>query len=157
MGVPIYDTLYLLHNKIKSNAMTVHSNLGGGQHGYLGLVVSPTAYALPTKTPFVFQVHTGNFIIPIAATRHAQEELKHQYEKNLRVFHETRGVERALIKKLVLAVEARYITEIINMTTGQFIGTLFILHQYLIVTYGKISPSQLIDLEQITKTMQYDS
>ena len=29
--------------------------------------------------------------------------------------------------------------------------------QYLIVTYGKFSPSQLIDLEQNIKSMQYDS
>ena len=67
--------------------MSVHSNLRGRKHGYLGLVVSLTAYGLLTNTPFVHQVHTGKLVIPIAATRHAQEEVKRQYEKNLRVFH----------------------------------------------------------------------
>ena len=58
-GVLTYDTLHLLHNEIKSNALAVHSNIGGGQHGYLGLVVSLTAYYVLTKTPFVSQVHPG--------------------------------------------------------------------------------------------------
>ena len=52
--------------------MAVHSTLGGGQHSYLILLISPTAYALLTNTPFVCQFHPGNLGIPIAATRHAQ-------------------------------------------------------------------------------------
>jgi hypothetical protein len=43
IGIPAFETLHLLNQGIKSNAITVHSNLGGGQHGHLGLVVSPTA------------------------------------------------------------------------------------------------------------------
>ena len=61
-----------------------------------------------------------------------------------------------LIHKLVFGVEAKYITAMRNMITGQFIDTLIMLIQYLIVTYGKISPSQMIDLEQNTKLTQYD-
>ena len=155
MGIPNYETLHLLHNEIKSNAMAVQSNLGGGKHGYLGLVVRPTAYDLLTNTTFFCKVNPGDLGIPIAATHHTQEELKLQYDENLRVFHKTQGVERALIQQLVLAVKARYITTTRNRTTGQFTSTLFILIKYMIVAYGKISPSQLIDLKQNTKTMQY--
>ena len=153
MGNLTYETLHFLHNEIKPNTMSVPSNLGGGQHGYLGSVVSPNAYSLIANTPFVCQVHPLNLIVHIAGTRHAQEELKFQYEKNLWVFHETRGVERALIQKLVLSIKASYITAIRNSTTGQFTGILFMIIHYLIVTYGKISPNQQIDLEQNTKPM----
>ena len=156
IGVPTYDTLYLLYNEIKSNTMAVHSNLGGSQHSYLGFVFRPTSYSLLISTTFVCQVHSVNLSTPIAATRHAQDKLKFQYDENLRVFHETQGVERALIHQLVLAGKARYITAMRSRTTGQFIGTLFMLTQYLIVKYGKISPSQTIDLEQNTKSMHYD-
>ena len=117
--------------------MAVHSNLRGGQHGYLGLVVRPTAYALLTTTSFVCQVHPGNLSTPIEDTRHTQEELKCQYNKNLQVFQKKRGVEQALIQQHILSVEAKYITAMSNSTTGQFIGTLFMLIQYLIVTYRK--------------------
>ena len=61
-----------------------------------------------------------------------------------------------LIQKLVLAVEAKYITAMKNRTTGQFIGTLFMLIQYFIVTYGKIYPKKTFDLEQNTKSIQYE-
>ena len=100
IGFPTYETLHLLHNKIKSNAMAVHSNLGGGQHGYLRLVISPPAYALLNNTNFVCQVHPENLITPIMATPQAQEKLKFQYDENLRVFHETRGLEQALSSNL---------------------------------------------------------
>ena len=136
MGVPTYDTIHLLHNEIKSNTMEVLSNIGGGQQGYLRLVVSPTTYAILTKNPFVRQVHPEKLIIPIAATHNAQEELKHQYEKNLRVFHKTEGAEQALIQKLVLAVEAIYITVIRNRITRKFTGNILMLIQYLIFTCG---------------------
>ena len=63
--------------------MAVHSNLGGGKCGYIGLVEIPNFYSLLTSIPFSCQVHTGNLVIPIVATRHTQEELKRQYEKNL--------------------------------------------------------------------------
>ena len=76
--------------------------------------------------------------------------------ENLRIFHKTIGVERALIWKLVLAVEEKYITAMSNSTTDQFTGTLFMIIQYLIVTYSKIYPIQLVDLEQNNKSMQYD-
>ena len=58
MGVPTYETLHFLHNEVKSNAMSVHSNIRSRHYGYLILVVSPTAYALLTKNPFVCQFHT---------------------------------------------------------------------------------------------------
>ena len=71
MGVPTYETLHLLHNEIKANVMAVHSNIGGGQHGYLGLVVRPTDYNLLAKNPFFSQFRTGTLIIHIAATLHS--------------------------------------------------------------------------------------
>ena len=61
-----------------------------------------------------------------------------------------------LIQKLVLAAEEKYTTDMSNRTTGKLTGNLFMLIHYLIFTYGKISISQLIDLEQNTKSIQYD-
>ena len=62
-------------------------------------------YSLLINTPFVCQVHPGNLSIPIAATYHAQEEMIHQYNKNLQAFHKIRGAERALVQQLLFAVE----------------------------------------------------
>ena len=72
-SVSTYETLNLPHNKIEANAMAVYSNIGGGKHSYLGLVVSTTVYSLLTNPPFVCQFYLVNLSIHIATTRHAQE------------------------------------------------------------------------------------
>ena len=44
-GEPTFSALKLLTREVKANAMAVHSTLGGGAHGHLGLVLSPAQYA----------------------------------------------------------------------------------------------------------------
>ena len=51
-GEPTFDTLDCLIKQLKANACSVHSNLGGGAHSHLGLVISPASYALISATPF---------------------------------------------------------------------------------------------------------
>ena len=92
IGVLTYETLHLLHSKINPNGIAVHSNIGGDQHSYLGLVFSPTACALLSNTHFVSPVHTGTLVIPIVATHQTQDKLKRQQDKNLRIFHEMGGL-----------------------------------------------------------------
>ena len=53
-GMPSNKTLKRLKTKLWANASSVKCNLGGGNHGYLGLVLTDSEYAriLPTPTPF---------------------------------------------------------------------------------------------------------
>ena len=44
-GEPTYETLEHLLKELKANVRNVHSNLGGGAHGHLGLVISHEAGA----------------------------------------------------------------------------------------------------------------
>jgi hypothetical protein len=156
IGIPTYETLHTLNQELKSNAISVHSNLGGGQHGHLGLVVSPNAYALLSNIPYDRPGHPAPLDIPQNATHHLQKLLERTHQDELRLFHEVRGVERALMQQIVSAVEPSYLAAMRNRTTGQFTGTVYQLLQYLLTVYGKISPSQLLQLEQDTKSFIYD-
>jgi hypothetical protein len=156
IGIPTYETLHTLNQELKSNAMSVHSNLGGGQHGHLGLVVSPNAYALLANMPYARPGHPAPLAIPQNASHHLQNLLERTHQDELRVFHEVRGVERALTQQIVAAVDSSYLAAMRNRTTGQFTGTVYQLLQYLLTVYGKISPSQLLQLEQETKSFTYD-
>jgi hypothetical protein len=60
------------------------------------------------------------------------------------------------MQQLVAAVEPQYITAMRNQTTGQFTGIIYQLLQYLLTVHGKITPSQLLHLEQETKPFAYD-
>jgi uncharacterized phage-associated protein len=156
IGIPTYDTLHQMQLELKSNALSVHSNLGGGAHGHLGLLMTNAQYALISDAPYERPEHPGVLHIPHAATRVASDALKRTYDENLRVFHEVRGVEQALIQQIVTAVDEQYITAVKNRETGQFTGDIRQIFTYLLNTYGKISPSQLSEFEKEVTNMHYD-
>ena len=53
IGQPTYSSLHALFIQLKANAMSVHSNLGGGRHGHLGLLLVTQAYRLLSSIPYV--------------------------------------------------------------------------------------------------------
>jgi len=56
-----------MHRELKINAASVHSNLGSGANGLLGLMLSPERYALITHIPFERPGHPGHFQPPANA------------------------------------------------------------------------------------------
>ena len=59
-GEPTFKTIHKIRNKIKANTKSFQFNLGGGEHGYIRLVLKNAQYALILNTPFVCQEHTGS-------------------------------------------------------------------------------------------------
>jgi hypothetical protein len=156
IGIPTYETLHTMHIELKTNSTSVHSNLGGGQFGHLGLVISPARYAMESNAPYVRPAHPGTLVIAAADTRHAQDAHERTYKEQLRTFHETRNVEIALIQQIVSAVDGQYISPMKNRNTGQFTGTIYQILVYLQNTYGKISPGQLSAFEKEVTEFHYD-
>jgi len=74
VGCPTYDTLHLLKNEIKANAISVHSNLGGRQHGHLGLAISPESYACVSNVPYTLPLHPGDLVIVATATNRPHDQ-----------------------------------------------------------------------------------
>ena len=52
-GTPTNKTLKRLKMELRANASSVESDLGGGDHGYLGLVLTNAEYANVSAIPFV--------------------------------------------------------------------------------------------------------
>ena len=65
---PTYDTLQVLKNEIKANALSVHSNLRGGQHGHLGLAISPVAYVHVSNAAYDTPVYPSKLVIAAQTT-----------------------------------------------------------------------------------------
>ena len=86
--------------------------------------LSPILYIRP--------VHHGILLIPNNATRIVSCKIKQLYDDNIRVFHEVRGVEQALIQKVVKSVDKQYIIYMKNRTTGQFRGNIRQIFAYLL-------------------------
>ena len=51
-GRPDFDSIAAVHTKLKANAASIHSNLGGGNHGLLGLALQPGTYTILTGHVF---------------------------------------------------------------------------------------------------------
>ena len=53
-GVPTTSNLITLQREVRANASTVHTTLGGGHHGHLGLACTPAVYSnVPNSQPYV--------------------------------------------------------------------------------------------------------
>ena len=155
-GTPTFNTLQQLIREIKANAMSVHSNLGGGSSGHLGLVINQLEYSSVTPIFFIRPLHPGRLNIPLNANRDMQEAYIRQHTEQLRIFHEVYGVERALIQQLTKAVQPCYLSALRNRTTGQFTGNLLEILTYLKELYGKITPGELGEMYNDTYNFVYN-
>ena len=52
-GEPTYESISKVSHELYTNAATLASPLGGGQHGHIGMVMKPALYATLSATPYV--------------------------------------------------------------------------------------------------------
>ena len=146
-GEPNFETIKKLHRELMINAQTVHSDLGGGAHGHLGLTLSPGRYALLSNAEYHQPRHPGPLAIPPGTTQHMARTMKEQHTERIRVFKEVTGVENALKQQIVTAVEDQYLAALRDATTGKLNGTIHEVIRHLFEVYGRVSPQTLFEQE----------
>ena len=100
-GEPTYSTLTTLQKELQANASSVDSDLGGGDHGYLGLVLSDADYAkIPRTIPFVAPTYPTALVIPAATTAVEALSLREQHKEKIAKHRECSNVEKALLRHL---------------------------------------------------------
>ena len=68
-GKSTFVTLHQLLLELKPNAVLVPSTLGGGEYGFIGIILSRTTYTtLTPMTPLVVPTHPGTLRAPMGAT-----------------------------------------------------------------------------------------
>jgi len=155
-GEPTYTTLKTLKKQLKANGMSVLSDLGGGQFGHLGLVLSPAEYALISNTPYDRPLHPGLLVIPAGTARHEAVRLRAEQDENIRVFRETLQVERALIKRIVAAVEPEYLRELRDELTNTIVLPVPQILDNLITCYGQVDSEALDKEDQNMKSYMWN-
>ena len=63
-GETTYETLHHLKNELKSNASSVPTTLGGGNHGYLGMVLTPAEYCIISPNGPFTQLPNPGVLVP---------------------------------------------------------------------------------------------
>lgn len=156
-GKPTYESLQNILTELKANASSVPSNIGGGIHGHLGLLVSNARYAaLPHTIPWVSPGNPGPFAPPAAGTAPQIEAAKDVWKDLKQTFELCQATEKALIAQVVETTDPIYLRALLNRATGQYSSNIRDLLGHLFDTYGKITPQQVKAKEMELYNMHYD-
>ena len=157
IGEPNHTSLTTLLNELKANAQSVHSNLGGGAHGHLGLVLSTLDYAsVAPMTPYVRPRFPGSFVLENNVTNMQAQMLRDQHAENLRQFQEVEAVHNALVQQVIQAVDPMYLKALRNPITHALNVPLNQILQHLIDVYGTLTPREFQAKRDELTNFRYD-
>ena len=150
-GKPTLNKLICLFHQLKTNAQKVPTTLGGGNHGYLALVLNDSDYnAIPTTNIFIRPVDPGIFNPTTLGNCPTNTQLSHHkavHEEALRLLNEVQEVKTILKNQLLNAIDAEYVdalqsdTYMINLTIPEIMD-------YLTRIYGQITEEEFHDREK---------
>ena len=175
-GKPTLDAITLIYNQLKRNAQSVPTTLGGGQLGYLFLILAPTAYAsIPGAVAAVRPVDPGPFTLtptPTPTPRATRNDpnpqpppltpadiavQKSAWEERKRIYNEVQAVEHTLRTQLIQAIEPEYLQALRNTHTDMINESIVDIITFLISTYGQITDAEMFHREQALTSMTYDA
>ena len=143
-GEPSFATLRILARELRANAGAVHSTLGGGTLGHIGLLLTNAQYdLLAPGTPYLRPAFPVPLDIPVGSTRIAEAQLTREHKEESRIFYEVLGVENALKQQLIKAIDSNYLEAIRDPVTYDLQGTICDTLTYLVTTYGKVTPDEV--------------
>jgi predicted metalloprotease len=147
-GEPNYQKLTKLHDDIKANASSIPSRLGGGAHGYLGVVLTAAAYAAtiaPAVALFVVPPDPGPLaVIPAGAAAAVREQLIDEHKEATRQMKEYESVTKALRKQIVSSIEETYIKPLKTRNNGYNAVSVESMMTYLFTAYGNIDDESIM-------------
>ena len=114
-GLPTYSTIDTIHTLLKANAASVPSQLRGGKHGILGLLLHPETYKKLTTHDFTAPNNPGTSSnIPDGATGPQINEIVRDHKTKLREWQETTRTDQALQQQLITALDEQYLRGLRN-------------------------------------------
>ena len=141
-----YESLKTLKEQLKANANSIPATLGGGNHGYLGLILSPAAYTTITATHFVEPVYPGQHPnVPAGTSAANTSTIVRRHTEDLRQWHEFKNVNTALKNQLLSTLDDIYVRALKDHHVGYMNQSICTIVQHLFNNYGNITPLELED------------
>ena len=145
-GEPNYESLKTLKEQLKANAASIPTTLGGGNHGYLGLILSPAAYTTITATQFVEPVYPGQHPnVPAGTSTANTSTIVRRHTEDLHQWCEFKNVNTALKNQLLSALDDIYVCALKDHHVGYMNQSIRTILQHLFNNYGNITPLELED------------
>jgi len=155
-GEPTNKALKRLQTELQANASSIETDLGGGNHGYLALVLTDAEYnSIPNTQPFVAPTYPAPLVIPSTATAIVALELKETYNEQKRLYLECKNVEKALLRFIQDAIEDKYIASLVDTYTNLFKDDVPTVMEYLNYNYGKVRYEEVVAKEAEVMAMAW--
>ena len=143
-GQPTYEKIAAIKSLLAANAASIQTTRGGGDNGYLGILLSPAVYATINAIPWIDPPNPGATpVIPPNATSAQIGEAVRVHTENLRQWREFTNLQQALKKQLIAAVNPIYFRAIKHRHVGFANHSIREMLTHLIDQYGAITPIDL--------------
>ena len=139
-GEPNYESIRRLKDELRANASSVECDLGGGNHGYLGLVLTDAEYGAIDGSPpqFVPPTFPPALTIPTGTDLVTAVHLREAHRQAIADYRECKNVERALLRHVQGAVEARYLDTLVDPNSRLIEQSISDVLAHLKARYGTI-------------------
>ena len=145
-GEPNYASPKNLKDQHKANSASIPTTLGGGNHSYLGLILSPSAYVTITATPFQGPNYPGQYpTIPAGTNAANTSAIICHHTEDLRQWRECKNVITALKNQLLSAIDNIYVRALKDCHVGYMNKPNHAILHDLFENYGNITPLELED------------
>jgi hypothetical protein len=153
-GEPTRRALIDMHKLLCTNAASVTTNLGGGNHGHLTLLITAEEYLEEAKQVFVVPLNPGDDP-PTTSNPAEQSGANDKFKRQQRAFEKYHNADKALKKQIENTVEADFLSALNNELTGFGRVTALQMVTYLYKTYGKIDDED-IEKNNVDMMKPYD-
>ena len=145
---PTYTTIRSIHKKLAANASSVRTVLGGGQHGYLAIVIDPPVYQTLTGHAFIPPANPGLApVIPAGARPDQIAQLRDQHKTSLTIWEQYNNMQTALKNQIVGVFDEIHLKQLQHDLTGFANVTAWDLINHLYNSYGTQSPDDITQNE----------
>eukprot|EP00957_Ditylum_brightwellii_P180906 13782443-Ditylum_brightwellii.AAC.1 len=150
-------SLLTLQNEVRANMQSVTTILGGGRNGHLGMVMTPTNYALIPGTSIYDRPPQPTLVLPAGRMQYQIAQAKEQYYNDLCLFDECNTVEKIIIQEVVDTIDSKYLTAICDPAMHQITLSIPEILDHLFDNYSNIMAEKLCELGEHIENSTYQS
>ena len=148
-GEPTYKSIKEVEKYIITNASSIESELGGGQHGLLGLVIPPARCSTVTGHTFVPHANPGALpTFPQNPTQPQITQANATHKEQLRLWREQNMAIKALKKQLTSVFEPKHLEEMHDNYAGFNNVTIQEIFAHLFDKYGDLDEEDVETLDK---------
>jgi hypothetical protein len=117
---PDYGSINNMVQILYGNAAALATTLRGGQHGHIGLIMTPLLYATLTATPHNQPIDPGPTppLLPVNASAAAHETGRIKHKEARRIYDNNNNMDNALKAQIINTMGDTYLYEMQNKYTG---------------------------------------